>query len=78
MRERQRFELWDISKLGAVPHAINSGVKHLLFRPYYGPDIRLSRAPQQPLSKGFFYKFNSSMEIKLVKYTLEDNGFCEY
>ena len=31
----------------------------------------------QPLNKGFFYKFNSNIEIKLVKYTLEDNGLCD-
>ena len=34
--------------------------------------------PKPPLNKGFFYKFNSSNEIKLIKFTLEDNGLCEF
>lgn len=29
----------------------------------------------KPIDKGFYYKFNGSNEIKLVKYFLEDNGF---
>ena len=31
---------------------------------------------QQITDKGYYYKFNTHNEIKLVKYTLEDNGFC--
>ena len=27
---------------------------------------------------GFYYKFNSKTEIKLVKYTFEDNGFLQF
>ena len=27
---------------------------------------------------GFYYKFNSKTEIKLVKYTFEDNGFLQH
>jgi len=29
----------------------------------------------RPTDKGFYYKFNCTNEIKLIKYTLEDNGF---
>ena len=29
----------------------------------------------KPIDKGFYYKFNCSNEIKLIKYFLEDNGF---
>ena len=67
-----------MSTLGAVPFAINSGTKHLIFRPFYGPGFTLSVPPKPPLNKGFFYKFNSNLEIKLIKFTLEDNGLCEY
>ena len=64
--------------LGAVPYAINSGTKSLIFRAYYGQGITMNDMPKPPLNKGFFYKFNSNLEIKLIKYTLEDNGLCEY
>ncbi len=64
--------------LGAVPYAINSGSKYLIFRPYWGNDISVSEAPKPPLNKGFFFKFNSNLEIKLIKYTFEDNGLCEF
>ena len=67
-----------MASLGAVPYAINSGAKYLVFRPYYGSGISLMHPPKVPLNKGFFYKFNSNIEIKLIKYMLEDNGLCEY
>ena len=76
--QRPRFDHWDVARLGAVPYAINSGAKSLIFRPFFGPEYSVLVAPKPPLNKGFFYKFNSNIEIKLVKYTLEDNGFCEY
>ena len=65
--------------LGAVPYAINSGARNLIFRPYWGSGITMAGdGPKPPLNKGFFYKFNSSNEIKLIKFTLEDNGLCEF
>ena len=63
---------------GAVPYAINSAAKHLVFRPYHGDDITIKVAPQAPIDKGFYYRFNTNVDIKLVRYTLEDNGLCEY
>ena len=73
-----RFEQWDVASLGAVPYAINSGARYLVFRPYFGPGVSLVLPPKPPLNKGFFYKFNCNLEIKLIKYMLEDNGLCEY
>ena len=78
LQAQNRFEPWDIGRLGAVPYAINSGAKYLVFRAYFGPEVTLAVVPKPPLNKGFFYKFNGSTEIKLIKYTLEDNGFCEF
>ena len=74
----QGFEHWDVGKLGAVPHAINSGARVLTFRPFWGAGQSLEEPPKPPLNKGFFFKFNTNIEIKLVKYMLEDNGLCEY
>ena len=34
--------------------------------------------PNKPIDKGFYYKFNNGADIKLVRYTLEHNGLCEY
>lgn len=68
---------WSIS-LGAVPYAINSGAKYLVFRAYFGDEKTMRHGPRTPINKGFLYRFNSSLEIKLVKYTLEDNGFVEF
>ena len=61
-----------------MPYAINSGAKYLIFRPFWGPNIDTIDGPKPPLNKGFFYKFNSNLEIKLIKYMLEDNGLCEH
>ena len=61
-----------------MPYAINSGAKYLIFRPFWGPNIDTIDGPKSPLNKGFFYKFNSNLEIKLIKYMLEDNGLCKH
>ena len=63
---------------GAVPYAINSGAKHLVFRAYLGNGITMKEEPKQPIEKGFYYKFNTNADIKLIRFTLEDNGLCEY
>ena len=77
-RKEEKFEQWDVSSLGAVPYAINSGAKMLVFRPFWGDERQMFNAPKTPLNKGFFYKFNSNHEIKLIKFTFEDNGLVEH
>ena len=46
----------------------------MIFRPY-SAQITDQTEYDHPLDKGYYYKFNSNLEIKLVKLTLEDNGF---
>lgn len=65
----------------SVPHAINSGSKYMVFRPL--KNVQLWRDPKEPdqmqiqkhIDKGYYYKFNCQMEIRMVKLTFEDNGF---
>ena len=78
VKKDEKFEQWDVKSLGAVPYAINSGAKMLIFRPFWSPDHKVFNAPKSPINKGFFYTFNSNIEIKLVKYTFEDNGLVEH
>lgn len=75
----------------AVAHAINSGQRHMVFRnfdlfPLYeqpsksqGRDDSSTCMQEglvpKPIDKGFYYKFNCTNEIKLIKCFLEDNGF---
>ena len=48
----------------------------MVFRPFTRCQLSdPSSDYQPPLDKGFYYKFNCNAEIKLVKLTLEDNGF---
>ena len=61
-----------------MPFAINSGQRFLLFRPFYGDGKSLFEEVEEPRNKGFMYKFNSNIDIKLIRYTLEDNGFVDY
>jgi hypothetical protein len=53
-----------------VPLAINSGMKYMVFRPF----IEIKEVTPH-VDKGYYYKFNCNNEIKLIKNTLEDNGF---
>lgn len=77
-QSHNKKDQWDVNSLGAVPYAINSGVKHLAFRPYWSEQKQIFMAPKTPLNKGFFYKFNSNIDIKLVRYTMEDNGLYDF
>jgi hypothetical protein len=57
----------------AVALALNQKVKYLIFRPFLeSMNSKLSK----PVDKGYFFKFfNSNTDIKLIRQTLEDNGF---
>jgi len=34
--------------------------------------------PLIPIERGYFYKINSGIDIRLVRFTLEDNGLVEF
>ena len=51
--------------------------KFLNFRPYHGEAASLSRGPPQAIDKGYYYKINSANDLRLVRFTLEDNGMIE-
>lgn len=60
----------------AVAQAYNNKTKYLIFRPFSDP---MDQRPSKPTDKGYFFKFfNPNTDIKLIRYTLEDNGFREY
>lgn len=44
----------------------------MLFRPYIDP---LTIRPYKPADKKLYFKFYNNVDIKLIRYTLEDNGF---
>ena len=48
--------------------------KYMLFRPYIDP---MTIRPYKPADKKLYFKFYNNVDIKLIKYTLEDNGFRE-
>lgn len=50
-----------------------SSKKYLIFRPYIDP---MNLKPYQPPDKGYYFKFNNT-NVKIVRYTYEDNGFRE-
>jgi len=57
----------------AVAYAINTRLKYLLFRPYWSC---MTSGPNRQPDKGYYFRFyNPNSDIKLVKLTLEDNGF---
>lgn len=47
------------------------GKKFLVFRPYIDP---MTIKPYLPPDKGYYFKMKN-IDIKIVRYTLEDNGF---
>jgi tubulin polyglutamylase TTLL5 len=44
----------------------------MIFRPYVEP---MNIAPMAPPDKGYYYIMHHS-DVKLIRYILEDNGFC--
>jgi len=48
--------------------------KSLIFRPYVDP---MSMRPYQPPDRGYYYKGYNGVNVQLIRYTLEDNGFRE-
>ena len=48
--------------------------KYMIFRPYIDP---MTIRPHKPMDKGYFFKFYNGVNVPLIRYTLEDNGFRE-
>lgn len=47
--------------------------KYLVFRPYEDP---ITLRPFQPPDRGYYFKLHKC-DVKIIRYTLEDNGFRE-
>ena len=60
----------------AAPQGVNNIVqkKYLVFRPYIDP---MNIKPHKPADKGYYFKFYNGVNVPLIRYTLEDNGFRE-
>jgi len=61
-----------LEKLDGVVRPISK--KYLIFRPYIDP---ISLRPYKPADRGYYFKFHNGADIKLIRYTMEDNGFRE-
>jgi hypothetical protein len=46
----------------------------MLFRPYIDP---MSIRPYKPPDKNLYFKFYKGTDLKLIRFTFEDNGFRE-
>ena len=46
----------------------------MIFRPYEDP---IKIRPYLPPDRGYYFKFYNNTDIKIIRYTLEDNGFRE-
>jgi hypothetical protein len=61
------------SDKGSGPVAALVKRKYLIFRPYVDP---MNFPPAPPPDKGYYYIMHHS-DVKLIKFILEDNGFCK-
>ena len=48
--------------------------KALIFRPYIDP---MSIRPYKPPDRGYYFKNYNGVDVRLIRYTFEDNGFRE-
>jgi hypothetical protein len=48
-----------------------------LFKPFHGEGKDILNGPATVVGKGVYFKINSSKDIKLVRHTLQDNGFAD-
>ena len=44
----------------------------MLFRPYIDP---MNIRPYKPQDNGLYFKMYNNVDVRLIKYTFEDNGF---
>jgi len=61
------------TRVGALIYLITVD-SFLIFRPYIDP---ISVKPYKPADKGYYFKNYNNVAVKLICYTLEDNGFRE-
>ena len=57
-----------------MPLAINTTSKFLSFRAFYGEAASLLKGPPPASDKGYYFRINSVVDLRLVRFTLEDNG----
>ncbi|CDW78896.1 tubulin-tyrosine ligase family protein [Stylonychia lemnae] len=70
------FMTKDQEKFPAVQKTIKDKTKYLDFRPFKND---LNAVLQKYPDRGYFFKFfNPQTDIKLIRYTFEDNGFREF
>lgn len=48
--------------------------KYLIFRPFIDP---MTLRPHKPPDKGYYFKFYNNIDVRLIRFLLEDNGFRE-
>lgn len=60
-----------------MPKGVDTTRKFLKFRPYYGNRASLFKGPPLPNDIGQYYKINNAVDLRLVRFTLEDNGVIE-
>ena len=65
--------LWLRNRTKKLPKNLNIGGRYLVFRPYIDP---MNVRPLPKEDSGYYYKFHNS-DVKLIRFTLEDNGFLE-
>ncbi len=65
------FEKAQMQAPAVIP---NNSNRYLIFRPYIDP---ISIKPYKPQDKGYYFKNYNNVAVKLICYTLEDNGFRE-
>lgn len=77
MNKSPRLDSDSVIDMGAVTYAAATNTKYLQFRPFFGQGNSIKRGPHLPQDKGYFFKFNTNSDIKLVRFTLEHNGMVE-
>jgi hypothetical protein len=48
--------------------------RFVCFRPYIDP---ISIRPYKPADRGYYFRLYNGVEVRLIRYLLEDNGFRE-
>jgi hypothetical protein len=61
------------SNLTGIMKASNQ-IESLCFRPFIEP---MNKPPLKPQDRGYYFRFLHCGDIRIIRYTLEDNGFRE-
>ena len=67
-------QAYDKRQMHAPAVACKFSKKYMLFRPYIDP---MSIRPYKPQDKKLYFKFYNGIDVRLIRYTFEDNGFRE-